>query len=263
MTLLDTILYEKAQEVRRRRDNSDVRALREAAMALPSGRDLVRAIEVCPVVPIIAEIKRISPSEGKLRDVPDPSSVARSYAAAGAVAISVLTDCLFFGGSLNDLAAVREAVELPVLRKDFIIDPIQLYEAKLAGADAVLLIAAALDSRWLEELVKETRDLAMTPIVEIHTPEEIDRALAVGPTIVGINNRNLATLEVSLETTLKLRPFLPPGLLVLAESGIRTPQDIRLLRSAGVNAFLVGTSLMRAEDPADKLRQLIAAEEGR
>jgi indole-3-glycerol phosphate synthase len=151
-------------------------------------------------------------------------------------------------------------VDLPILRKDFIIDPVQLYEAKLAGADAVLLIVAALEPPLLEALVYEARELGMTPIIEIHGEEEIDRALALNPVIVGINNRNLSTLEVSLEPTLKLARLMPDGVFVLAESGIRGPQDITLLLSAGVDAFLVGTSLMRANDPGESLRRLIAAD---
>jgi len=262
VTVLATILEEKAREVARLKAESDVRGLREAAAALPPGRDLAKAIARCPGVPIIAEIKKMSPSEGKLREVPDPALLARSYHTAGAVAISVLTDEPFFGGSIRDLAAVRRAVDAPLLRKDFIIDPVQLYEAKLAGADAVLLIVAALESSLLELLFRECRKLGMTPVLEIHGEDEIGPALEVNPALIGINNRNLMTLEVSLEPALKLSGLLPSGVLVIAESGIRHPQDITLLRSAGVDAFLVGTSLMRSDDPAERLRQLINAEAG-
>lgn len=262
MTVLATILEAKAREVARLKVENDIHAIREAALALPPGRDLVKSIATCTGVPVIAEIKRRSPSAGKLRDVSDPAPLARSYVAAGAVGISVLTDSQFFGGRIEDLAAVRRAVETPLLRKDFIIDSVQLYEAKLAGADAVLLIVAALAQPLLQQLVNECRELGMTPVVEIHGEGEIDRALAANPGVIGINNRNLMTLEVSLEPALKLTGLLPAGVLVLAESGIQDPQDITLLLSAGVDAFLVGTSLMRADDPAERLRRLIEAEAG-
>jgi len=260
MTVLETILKEKAKEVASLREHNDPKALREAALALPPGRDLAQAIRVCPRVPIIAEIKRVSPSQGRLRDVPDPAVLARSYEAAGAVAVSVLTDGPFFGGSINDLAAVRAAVDLPLLRKDFIIDPVQLYEAKLAGADAVLLIVAGLERGLLEDLVQGAKELGLTPVVEIHTDAEIVAALSVNPAIVGINNRDLDTLEVSFEPTLRLAPLVPSDVLVLAESGIHEPQDIGLLCTVRVDAFLVGTSLMRSEDPAEQLRRFVNGE---
>jgi indole-3-glycerol phosphate synthase len=262
VTVLATILESKAREVARLKEQNDVHALREAAEAAAPGRDLVQAIRDCPGVPVIAEIKRRSPSAGTLREVPDPTELARSYVAAGAVGISVLTDSEFFGGNIQDLVAVRRAVDAPLLRKDFIMDPVQLYEAKLAGADAVLLIVAALAQPILQQLADQCRELQMTPVLEIHGEGEIDRALAVNPALIGINNRNLMTLEVSLGPALKLSGLLPSGVLVLAESGIQHPRDITLLRTAGVDAFLVGTCLMRSDDPAEQLRQLIAAEAG-
>jgi len=173
----------------------------------------------------------------------------------------VLTDSLFFGGSLEDLRMVRDATSLSILRKDFILDPIQICEARVAGADAVLLIAAALPPKQLKSLFETAVSLGLTPVVEAHNETELARALELNPRIIGINNRNLSTLQVDPETFVRLRPLVPQGVLVLAESGISGPEDIAMLRKAGADAFLIGTTLMRSHDPGATLRRLCFLEE--
>lgn len=231
-------------------------------MASPPARDLIGALRTCPHVSIIAEIKRASPSAGRIRQEVMVEHQARAYQAGGAAALSVLTDGPFFGGSLEDLAEAREAVKVPVLRKDFILDPIQLYESRISGADALLLIAAVLVQDDLRTLYEEVLALGMTPLVEVHTEEELEKLLEMNPPIVGINNRNLSTLEVSLDTCRRLRHRIPPEVLVVAESGIEDPTDIELLLEAGVDAFLIGTSLMRCPDPTALLRRLCSVRRG-
>ena len=223
-------------------------------MAAPAPLDLLSALRGCPQVPIIAEIKRASPSAGALQRGASVERLARAYEEGGAAAISVLTDGPFFQGSLADLEEARRAVPLPILCKDFILDPMQIYESRLAGADAVLLIVAALDSGELRWLYEEALALGLTPLVEVHSHEELARALALNPPIVGINNRDLTTLEVSLETCLRLRDRIPPGVMVVGESGIQGPGDLERLLDGGVDAFLIGTTLMRSPDPVASLR---------
>ena len=206
---------------------------------------------------LIAEVKRASPSKGDLSPDLDASSLARTYRAAGAAAISVLTEAEHFKGSLDDLAAVRQAVDLPLLRKDFILDPYQVYEARARGADAVLLIAAILSDADMLSLLEETRFMGMEALVEVHSQKELRRALAVGPRVVGINNRNLADFSVDLETTLKLRPLIPGGVMVVSESGIHSREDVLRLEQAGVHAILVGEALVTSPDPAAKIAQLL------
>jgi indole-3-glycerol phosphate synthase len=256
MSILKKILTEKAEEIEQLEADYDVDSLRTAATRRPRARDLVGSLRTCARVPIIAEIKRASPSAGNLAEVPDVSILARTYESGGAAALSVITERVFFKGGLPDLSRARKSVELPVLRKDFIIDRIQIYESRVAGADAVLIIAAALSKERLRELFDETVRLGMTPLVEVHNEMELDRALELEPRIVGVNNRNLATMEVDLETCVKLRPLIPKETLVVAESGIRGPEDIVRLRAAGVDAFLVGTTLVTSHEPAVELRRL-------
>jgi len=226
---------------------------------MPAGRDLVSALKNYRSAPIIAEIKRASPSAGRLKESVEVRSLALAYKGGGAAALSVLTDGPFFSGSLGDLKEARCAVDLPILRKDFIIDASQLYQSKLAGADAVLLIVAALSPFLLEELFWETLELGLSPLIEVHARKELDRVLTLNPALIGVNNRDLATLAVSLATCLELRGLIPPETLVVAESGIASPQDVARLRAGGIDAFLVGTALMQADDPGTALRRLCQA----
>ncbi|MEZ5365064.1 MAG: indole-3-glycerol phosphate synthase TrpC [Bryobacterales bacterium] len=207
---------------------------------------------------IIAEIKRASPSEGTIKESADPIDVARKYEEAGAACLSVLTDKQFFGGSLDDLVSARASVRLPVLRKDFTLDRYHLLQASAHGADAVLLIVAALTDAELQDLMAHAKALNLDVLVEVHDEAELDRALALDADLIGVNNRNLKTLEVSLDTSLRLAKRLPPGVLGVSESGIRTADDIKRLRDVGYQAFLVGTSLMKQGDPGKALAALLA-----
>jgi len=213
-------------------------------------------------VNIIAEIKRRSPSQGVIRDPFDPAEIARGYSRAGAAAMSVLCEEDYFSGSLDHLRAARAVTTTPLLRKDFLIDEYQLYEARAAGADAVLLIVAILDDRLLGQLLARSATLNMDALVEVHTREEMSRAVSAGATIIGVNNRDLSTFKVDLRTSLDLAKLAPPRTLLVSESGIATGEDIRRLREAGYSAFLVGESFMRAADPGEALRRLIREAEG-
>jgi indole-3-glycerol phosphate synthase len=260
MTVLDEIIAHKRQEVA-----ASVRGLPRAAMRVraesaPPPRDFTRAV-AGPPLRIIAEVKRASPSAGMIRRDADPAATARLYEAAGAAAVSVLTDRRYFSGSADDLRAVRAAVDLPVLRKDFVVDAYQVDEARALGADAVLLIAGAVPAGDLALMGRTAHDLGMTALFEAHTAEQVDEALAAGARIIGINNRDLKTLKVDLETTLRLRPRIPSGIVVISESGIETPADVLRVRGANVNAILVGTALMASADPAGHLRALRLAAE--
>ncbi|HSP62440.1 MAG TPA: indole-3-glycerol phosphate synthase TrpC, partial [Pyrinomonadaceae bacterium] len=207
---------------------------------------------------IIAEFKRRSPSKGEIRRDADPVITARAYESAGAAAVSVLTEEDYFGGSLDDLRAAGKAISLPILRKDFVFDEYQVYESAAAGADALLLIVAALDDDTLVRLRRLTEDeLGMDALVEVHTADEMKRAAACGAKIIGVNNRNLQTFEVSLETSVQLAPIAPNGAVLISESGIEAAGDIRRLRSIGYHAFLIGESLMRADDPDEALRSFL------
>jgi indole-3-glycerol phosphate synthase len=210
------------------------------------------------VLRLIAEVKKASPSKGLLCPDFDPERLARAYELAGAAAISVLTEEVHFGGSLTDLGRVKTCTtHTPVLRKDFIVDPYQLLEARLYGADAVLLIVAALNGSQLGQLCRETKELGMTPLVEVHNQEEVQKALDAGATVVGINNRNLYTFEVRLATTYQLLTKLPATVLKVSESGITTREDLARLEAGGVNAVLVGEALVTAVDPSAKIRELL------
>ena len=206
---------------------------------------------------IIAEIKKASPSAGVIADDFQPAGIATRYEAAGAAALSVLTDPQFFQGSLDDLERAREATRLPVLRKDFTLDRYHLVEAASSGADAVLLIVAALTSEELRELLQAARDLELEPLVEVHDEQELDRALEAGADFVGVNNRDLKTLEVSLDTSLRLAERIPSHVPAISESGIRGPQDIHRLTEAGYRGFLIGESLMKQPDPGEALSRMI------
>ena len=254
--MLQTIIDHKVQELETRRRARPLTALRDAPLFAAARRDFAAALRA-PGRRIIAEVKRASPSRGRIREDFDPVAIAAGYAAAGAAAVSVLTDERFFEGSLDDLTAVRERITIPVLRKDFLFEPYHLYEARAAGADAFLLIAAILTAEHLRELVALGAELGMTALVEVHTVEQIERARGAGVQVWGINNRDLDTLEVRLETGFELLRLLPPPATVVIESGLRTPDDLARFERAGAHAFLIGETLMRAADPGAALRTLL------
>jgi indole-3-glycerol phosphate synthase/phosphoribosylanthranilate isomerase len=259
-TILDEILHNKRAEVRRRKEVLPLEAVRVAATQAPPPRDLAAALRA-PGVRLIAEVKRASPSKGPLRPDLDAVALAREYEAAGAAAISVLTDRRFFQGGLDDLCAVRDNAGLPILCKDFFLDAYQVYEARAAGADAILLIVAALDDERLAALARLAAGLGLATLVEVHEEAELDRALAAVPAgdgrIVGINNRNLRSFRVSLDTTARLCDRVPAGTLLVSESGIHTPADVGRLAELGVDAMLVGESLVRAADVGAQVRRLV------
>ncbi len=254
MDFLRTIVARKQDELADRRKRVPLEALRDRP--LPTVRDFAAALR-SPGVSAIAEIKRKSPSKGLLREDLDPCEIAKSYQDNGAAAISVLTDREFFGGSPEDLTSVKQAVSLPVLRKDFVIDAYQLYESRSMGADAVLLIVRILSPAQLREYVALARELELATLVEVHDEHEVERAVQSGAAIVGVNNRNLETFEVSLETALRLKPNIPADRIAVTESGIRGREDALRLAAAGYDAILVGESLMKAENPGTKLRELL------
>jgi indole-3-glycerol phosphate synthase len=232
-------------------------ALRAAAWAAAAAADFETALRR-PGVAVIAEMKRRSPSAGEIRGVAAAADVARLYEQAGVAAISVLTDGPYFGGALADLEAVRAAVGLPLLRKDFTLDELQIYEARAAGASAVLLIARILDDAQLRDLGGVAAGLGLSALVEVHTAGEVERALAAGARVIGVNNRDLATFTTDLQLTVDLAPLVPPECVLVGESGIREAADVERLAVAGVDAVLVGESLMRAADPLALARALVA-----
>jgi indole-3-glycerol phosphate synthase len=257
--ILKRILAHKAEEVRARAAARPLPEVRAAAERAGAPRGFAAALEARLAVgrpAVIAEIKRASPSKGVLRADFDPADIARRYARAGAACLSVLTDAAFFQGADEHLVAARAACALPVLRKDFLIEEYQLYEARALGADGILLIAAALDEARLRALAALARELGLDVLVEVHDEAELERALALGTRLVGINNRDLRRFTVDLETTLALLPKIPPDRIVVTESGILTPADVERLRAHGVQAFLVGEAFMRANDPGAALTAL-------
>jgi indole-3-glycerol phosphate synthase len=269
-TILDTILETKHKEVARLRAEVGLESLKAQAAAGPCVRNFFQAVTKTPLrrVNLIAEIKRASPSAGVIREDFDPVAIARRYEQAGADALSVLTDEQYFKGSLDYLRAVRQAVDLPLLRKDFIIDESQVYQARAAGADAILLIAAALQPGPLLDLLILATQLRMTTLIEVHDAEELMAVRSVvgfphmAYSLLGINNRNLATFEVSLETTLRLSGLAGEGVPVVSESGIRTRSDVERLARAGVKAILVGEALMRQADVGEGIEALLGPLEG-
>lgn len=257
--ILQRILARKAEEIAERSQRLSLADLRRQAETAPQIRpfvDRLRETMARSDPAVIAEIKRASPSKGLLRDPFQPAEIARSYAAAGASCLSVLTDRDFFQGSERYLQEARAACALPVLRKDFIIDPYQVYEARAIDADCILLIVAALTDAVLHELAQLADELGMAVLVEVHDAAELDRALALNTPLLGINNRNLRTFETRLDTTLDLLSRIPPDRTVVTESGIHTPADVSMMREQGVHAFLVGEAFMRAADPGAKLAEL-------
>jgi indole-3-glycerol phosphate synthase len=259
--ILKRILARKAEEVAERSARMPLVELqaRMADASPPRGfADAVVARIAAGHSAVIAEIKKASPSKGVIRAEFDPAAIARSYETGGAACLSVLTDVDFFQGSDDYLQQARAACALPVLRKDFVIDAYQLHEARLLGADCVLLIVAALDDRQLSEFAFIAEELGMDVLVEVHDMDELERALPVPARLLGVNNRNLRTFEVSLDNTLALKDVLPADRVLVTESGILAPADVTLMRNAGVNAFLVGEAFMRAPDPGTALRHLFA-----
>jgi indole-3-glycerol phosphate synthase len=231
---------------------------RRAAARVPNGAGFRAALTDPSTVNVIAECKRRSPSRGVLRHEYDPVTIARSYAAAGAAAVSVLTEPTFFDGSLDHLRQIREAVELPLLRKDFIVDDYQLLEARASGADAVLLIVSALDERRLSHLHGAATTLGLAVLVEVHDADEVERAVAAGADIIGVNNRNLRTLEVDTTASVACAARMPSGVIAVSESGLRTSADLEQMRALGYRAFLIGERFMTAPNPGVALGELLA-----
>jgi indole-3-glycerol phosphate synthase len=256
-TILDQIVDRKRQEIAEAQARRSLEDVIAAAKDAPAARDFVGALRGTGDVALIAEVKKASPSAGLIRADFDPVQIARTYAEHGAAAISVLTDEQFFQGHLDYLKAVRASVPVPVLRKDFLLDPYQVYEARAAGADAVLLIAECLDDATMTELFQLAAELGMTSLVELYEPENLERVLRLGPSLVGVNNRNLKTFVTDLGHSLRLRPQVPADVAFVAESGIRTRADVERLRQAGVNAMLVGETLMRQPDIAAAVDELL------
>ena len=259
--ILKRILSVKVDEVAAARAAVPETVLREHAASAPAPRDFTGAMRekiASGEAAVIAEVKKASPSKGVLRADFRPAEIAASYERNGAAALSVLTDERFFQGSAAALAAARSACGLPVLRKDFVIDEWQVFESRAIGADAILLIAAVLDDAELADFEAAALALGMGVLVEVHDERELERALRLKTPLLGINNRNLRTFEVSLETTLAMLPRIPPDRVVVTESGIGGAADVRRMRDAGVHAFLVGETFMRAPDPGAALAQLLA-----
>lgn len=257
--ILSTILEHKHAEVAQRKSRRSHDILMSDARTAPPARGFVNALQRAfthGTPGVIAEIKKASPSKGLIRADFDSPAIATSYANGGAACLSVLTDEKFFQGSDAYLVAARRAVSLPVLRKEFIVDRYQIAESRCLGADCILLIAAALDDDQLAEYHEEATQLGLDVLIEVHDEAELETALKLAPRLIGVNNRNLKTFEVSLQNTVRLKALLPAGILMVAESGIHTRDDVALLQSADVNTFLVGEAFMRADDPGSRLREL-------
>ena len=257
MTKLEEILAYKRQEVAQAKRARPVAQLERALKDRPPVRDFRGAITRAGKLSLIAEVKRASPSAGPIRPDADAVTIAQTYEQAGAQALSVLTDSNFFSGSLEDLRSVRGKVGLPVLRKDFLIEEYQVVETAAAGADALLLIVAALEIPVLKRLLGLARDLRCEALVEVHTERELGQGLEAGAQVIGINNRNLGTFQVDLETTRLLARMIPPGRTIVSESGIRSRQDLEFVRAQGVQAVLIGEELMSAPDIAQRIRELM------
>jgi indole-3-glycerol phosphate synthase len=255
-TILDDIVHHKRQEIADARARVSADDLERRARAMPPVRDFRAALERGPGVQVIAEVKKASPSVGLIRADFDPVVIARTYAANGAACISVLTDERFFQGHLRYLEAIRAAVDVPLLRKDFILDRHQLLEARIAGADCVLLIAEILPGKELASLFEQATDLGLQALVELYEADNLPRVLDAGARLVGINNRDLRAQKVRLAHTIELAPRVPAGVCLVGESGITTHADVERMRAAGVKAVLVGETLMRSADVGAALRAL-------
>jgi indole-3-glycerol phosphate synthase len=258
-TILKKIIARKHEEIAERRQQqsvADLEALIKQQSACRGFVDAMAAKLSAGQSAVIAEAKKASPSKGVIREDFDPAAIAKSYQAGGAACLSVLTDADFFQGSEAYLIQARAACSLPVIRKDFIVDPYQVVEARSIGADCILLIVSALEDTQMAELDQAAKALGMDVLIEVHDQQELERSLPLGNTLVGINNRNLNTFETSLETTFELLSMIPDDRIVVTESSIHTPADVSAMREKGVNAFLVGEAFMRAETPGDKLSEL-------
>jgi indole-3-glycerol phosphate synthase len=259
--VLKKILARKAEEIVERCERESLKALSARAADADAPRGFIDALNrkvAAGDAAVIAEVKKASPSKGVLREHFDPEQIAVSYEDGGAACLSVLTDRDFFQGSEDYLRSARAACSLPVIRKDFIIDPYQVYEARAIGADCILLIVSALGDSLLSELYGLARHLDMDVLIEVHDSQELARALPLAPGVIGINNRDLRTFDVSLDTTLDMLPAIPQDCLTVTESGILTRDDVARMRRHGVNAFLVGEAFMRRESPGDTLRELFS-----
>lgn len=255
--ILDEIVEYKKLELQSARDKTPFDYLVKAVSGMEPPRDFYGFVKSTDGLEIIAEVKKASPSKGVISENFDPVRIARDYEKAGASAISVLTDEKFFMGSLEYLSAVKSNVTVPVLRKDFTIDPYHIYEARYYGADIVLLIVSILEKKQLHEFIGITRQLGMSAIVEVHDEGELDTALEAGSRIVGINNRDLKTFEVDISTTERLSDLIPDDVVIISESGISGPENIIRLKKKGINVFLIGESFMKTDDPGAALRNLL------
>jgi len=257
-SVLDEILAGVREDVAARAAEIPLERVREAAAEAPPARDAYSLLRAAGVG-VIAEVKRRSPSQGRLAEIPDPADLAREYASGGARCISVLTEARWFGGSLDDFDAVRSAVDIPLLRKDFVVSSYQVHEARAHGADMVLLIVAALEQNVLAGLLERVESLGMTALVEVHDEDEADRALIAGARVIGVNARNLRTLEVDRSVFERIAPGLPNNVVKIAESGVRGPHDLIRYASSGADAVLVGEGLVTQKSPRDAVAELVTA----
>jgi indole-3-glycerol phosphate synthase len=259
VTVLDEILVGVREDLEQRQALTTLEQLQEKAAQLPSARPAESVLRHGDTVKVIAEVKRSSPSKGALAAIADPAGLAAEYESGGASVISVLTEKRRFGGSLEDLVGVRHSVDVPVLRKDFVVTSYQVWEARAHGADALLLIVAALEQEALVSLVERVHSLGMTALVEVHDEEETQRALDAGARVIGVNARDLRTLEVDRTTFARLAPKIPSGVVRVAESGVRGPHDVLDYARSGAHAVLVGESLVTGKDPRSAVADLVAA----
>ncbi len=259
MPFLDEIVERKREEIRVRRRRTPIEDLHERIRPMPPTRGFLRSLHGRSPLALIAEIKKASPSKGTIRPSFDPADLGGRLEKAGAAALSVLTDEHFFQGHLDYLGAVRASCALPLLEKDFVLDPYQIVEARASGADAVLLIAALLSDEMIREFLDLARALGLDCLVETHSEKELDRALALDAPLIGINNRDLKTFDVDPERAIRLAPRIPQGRTIVAESGIQTHDDIRRLAAAGIHAVLIGETIMRRDDVAAAARELLGA----
>jgi indole-3-glycerol phosphate synthase len=259
MTVLDDIIAGVREDLAVREAATPLSELKEKAARQPGAKECLSRLGNPEAVAVIAEVKRKSPSKGELADITDPASLALEYERGGAAVISVLTEERRFSGSLADLKAVRAVVDVPILRKDFVVTPYQVWEARAYGADLVLLIVAALDQIVLESLIERVESLGMTALVEVHSVEEVERAVAAGARLIGVNSRNLKTLEVDRDTFAKVAPSIPEGIVRVAESGVRGPHDVVEYARHGADAVLVGEALVTGDNPRSAVADLVAA----
>ena len=258
MTVLDTVVQGVRQDLAARQQAVPLAQLKQLAQQAPTPKDAMSALAQPNTVSVIAEVKRCSPSKGHLTPIPDPGHLASAYEEGGAACISVLTEQRHFGGSLADLDKVRRAVDVPILRKDFVVSSYQVWEARAHGADLILLIVAMLEQEALVSLIERTASLGMAALVEAHTEEELTRALAAKADLIGINSRNLNTLQVDRDVVGRLAGLVPPGKVLVAESGVSGPADLLDYARAGANAVLVGEYVSIAPDPARAVEELVA-----